>query len=130
MPLVPVNPTGIAPPAANYEHAVLAEGASRILHTSGIVPVKPDGTVPENISDQAEVIWQNLREILKEASMEITNVTLVTTYVVPDQDLSEVMAARDETFGSHQAASTLLVVARLAQESWKMEIAVVAISDS
>ena len=110
MPLVPVNPTGIAPPAANYEHAVLAEGASRILHTSGIVPVKPDGTVPENISDQAEVIWQNLREILKEASMEITNVTLVTTYVVPDQDLSEVMAARDETFGSHQAASTLSLI--------------------
>ncbi|SVB02433.1 uncharacterized protein METZ01_LOCUS155287, partial [marine metagenome] len=87
-------------------------------------------TVPENISDQAEVIWQNLREILKEASMEITNVTLVTTYVVPDQDLSEVMAARDETFGSHQAASTLLVVSQLAQKSWKMEIAVVAISDS
>ena len=129
MPLVPVNPTEIAPPAANYEHAVLAEGASRILHTSGIVPVKPDGTVPENISDQAEVIWQNLREILKEASMEITDITLVTTYVVPGQDLSEVMAVRDETFGSHQAASTLLVVSQLAQKSWKMEIAVVAISD-
>ena len=129
MPLVPVNPTGIAPPAANYEHAVLAEGASRILHTSGIVPVKPDGTVPESISAQAEVIWQNIREILKEASMEVTDIALVTTYVVPDQNLSEVMAARDETFGSHQAASTLLVVSQLAQKSWKMEIAVVAISD-
>jgi len=130
VPLVPVNPTGIAPPAANYEHAVLAEGASRILHTSGIVPVKPDGTVPEGITAQAEVIWQNIREILKEASMEVTDIALVTTYVVPDQNLSEVMAARDETFGSHQAASTLLVVSQLAQKSWKMEIAVVAISDS
>ncbi len=130
MPLVPVNPTGIAPPAANYEHAVLAEGASRILHTSGIVPVKPDGTVPEGITAQAEVIWQNIREILKEASMEVTDIALVTTYVVPDQNLSEVMAARDETFGSHQAASTLLVVSQLAQKTWKMEIAVVAISDS
>ena len=129
MPLVPVNPTGIAPPAANYEHAVLAEGASRILHTSGVVPVKPDGTVPESISAQAEVIWQNIREILKEASMEVTDIALVTTYVVPDQDLSEVMAVRDKTFGSHQAASTLLVVSQLAQKSWKMEIAVVAISD-
>ncbi len=130
MPLVPINPTEIAPPAAKYEHAVLAEDASRILHTSGIVPVKPDGTVPENISDQAEVIWQNISEILKESSMKITDITLVTTYVVPGQDLSEVMAARDETFGSHQAASTLLVVAQLAQKSWKMEISVVAISDS
>lgn len=130
MPLVPVNPSEIASTAANYEHAVLAEGASRILHTSGIVPVKPDGTVPESISAQAEVIWQNIREILKEASMEVTDIALVTTYVVPDQDLSEVMAVRDKTFGSHQAASTLLVVSQLAQKSWKMEIAVVAISDS
>ena len=130
MPLVPVNPSEIAFPAANYEHAVLAEGASRILHTSGIVPVKPDGTVPDDIRDQAEVIWQNMTEILKEASMEITDITLVTTYVVPVQDLSEVMTVRDETFGSHQAASTLLVVSQLAQKSWKMEIAVVAISDS
>ncbi len=77
MPLVPVNPTQIASPAANYEHAVLAEGASRILHTSGIVPVKPDGTVPESISEQAEVHWQKLREILKEATMEITDLSLV-----------------------------------------------------
>ncbi len=100
------------------------------LHTSGIVPVKPDGTVPESITAQAEVIWQNIREILKEASMEVTDIALVTTYVVPDQDLSEVMAVRDKTFGSHQAASTLLVVSQLAQKSWKMEIAVVAISDS
>ncbi len=130
MPLVPINPSEIASTAANYEHAVLAEGLSRILHTSGVVPVKPDGTVPESISDQAEVIWENIREILKEASMEVTDIALVTTYVVPDQNLSEVMAARDETFGSHQAASTLLVVSQLAQKSWKMEIAVVAISDS
>ena len=100
------------------------------MHTSGIVPVKPDGTVPDDIRDQAEVIWQNMTEILKEASMEITDITLVTTYVVPGQDLSEVMTVRDETFGSHQAASTLLVVSQLAQKSWKMEIAVVAISDS
>jgi len=130
VPLVRINPTGIAPPAARYDHAVLAKGVSRILHTSGIVPVKQDGTVPEGISDQAEVIWLNIREILKEASMEVTDIALVTTYVVPDQDLSEVMAVRDKTFGSHQAASTLLVVSQLAQKSWKMEIAVVAISDS
>ncbi len=96
MPIVPINPEKIAPPAANYQHGILAEGASRILHTSGVVPVKPDGTVPEDISEQAEVIWKNI----------------------------------DTTLGSHKAASTLLVVAQLAQESWKMEVAVVAISDS
>ena len=130
MPIVPINPEKIAPPAANYQHGILAEGASRILHTSGVVPVKPDGTVPEDISEQAEVIWKNVASILEEASMSISDIVSVTTYVVPDQDLSKIMSARDTTLGSHKAASTLLVVAQLAQESWKMEVAVVAISDS
>ena len=61
--------------------------------------------------------------------MDINDIALVTTYVVPDQDLSTVMSVRDETFGSHQSASTLLVVSQLAQKSWKMEVSVVAISD-
>ena len=130
MPIVPINPKEIAPPAANYQHGMLAEGASRILHTSGVVPIKPDGTVPDDISEQAGVIWKNIVSILEEASMKISDIVSVTTYVVPDQDLSKIMSARDSTFGSHQAASTLLVVSQLAQESWKMEVAVVAISDS
>ncbi|MCH1515036.1 MAG: RidA family protein [Acidimicrobiales bacterium] len=129
VPLVPINPNEIAPPSARYEHAVMAENSSRILHTSGIVPVKLDGTVPDGIRQQAEVIWLNIRSILKEASMDINDIALVTTYVVPDQDLSTVMSVRDETFGSHQSASTLLVVSQLAQKSWKMEVSVVAISD-
>ena len=70
VPLVPINPNEIAPPSARYEHAVMAENSSRILHTSGIVPVKSDGTVPDGIRQQAEVIWLNIRSILKEASMD------------------------------------------------------------
>ena len=62
--------------------------------------------------------------------MSISDIVSVTTYVVPDQDLPKIMSARDTTLGSQKAASTLLVVAQLAQESWKMEVAVVAISDS
>jgi enamine deaminase RidA (YjgF/YER057c/UK114 family) len=50
----------------------------------------------------------------------------VTTYVVPGQDLASVMAARDQALSGHLAASTLVVVAELAQPSWKIEVAVVA----
>ena len=87
----------------------------------------PDGVVPEGIAAQAEVVWSNLAAILDEAGLGMADVVSVTTYVVPGQDLAPVMAARDQALSGHLAASTLVVVAELAQLSWKIEVAVVAV---
>ncbi|MDH4076648.1 MAG: RidA family protein [Acidimicrobiia bacterium] len=126
----PVNaviaPAGIAPPAANYAHAVATAGAGRWLHTSGVVPVAPDGTVPAGVAAQAEVIWTNIGAMLAEAGMGPADVVSVTTYVTPGQPLAEVMAARDRFLAGHRAASTLLVVPELAQPAWLLEIQVIA----
>ena len=54
-----IRPASIAPPAANYAHAVLTEGASRWLHTPGVVPTRPDGTVPDDLGEQAETCGQH-----------------------------------------------------------------------
>ena len=121
-----IEPEGIAPPAANYAHAVLTSRATRWLHTSGVVPVRPDGTVPGAIGEQADVVWDNIAAMLDEAGMTWADIVAVTTYVVPGQDLGTVMAARDRRLGGHRAASTLVVAAELARPEWKMEIAVVA----
>ena len=53
----------------------------------------------------------------------------MTTYVVDGHadELATVMAARDAFLDGHLAASTLVVVPRLAQPAWKLEIAVVAV---
>ena len=64
-----VAPADIAPPAANYAHAIVSEGARKWLHTSGVVPTRPDGTVPAAIETQAEVVWANLLAMLSEAGM-------------------------------------------------------------
>ncbi len=120
----------MAPPAANYVHAMLSTGATRILHTSGVVPTAPDGTTPSGIADQAEVVWQNITALLAEADMLISDVVSITTYVVVDHlaSLGLVMAARDRAMGDHRAASTLVTVPALARPEWQMEIAVVAIA--
>lgn len=123
---VPVVPAGIAPPAANYAHAVATTGASRWLHTSGVVPVAPDGTVPSDLMDQAETVWANIAAMLADAGMGPADVVSVTTYVVPGQQLGPVMAVRDRFLGGRRVASTLVVVAALAQPAWLMEIQVVA----
>jgi 2-iminobutanoate/2-iminopropanoate deaminase len=124
----PIAPPTLAPPAANYSHAILSSGVTRLLHTSGVVPIALDGSVAESIDDQAVQVWANLSAILAEADMLVTDVVSVTTYVVVGElgALASVMAARDRALGGHRAASTLVTVPALARPEWKMEIALVA----
>ncbi len=123
----PIAPHGIPAPAANYAHAVLSSG-TRMLHTSGVVPAGVDGSVPDDIGDQAAVVWSNIGAMLAEASMEVTDVVSVVTYVVVGHDLGAVMVERDRFMGDHRAASTLVTVPMLARPEWKVEIAIVAVA--
>lgn len=123
-----VMPTTIAPPAARYAHAVVSDGGGRMLHTSGVVPIAPDGTVPGDLGDQAAVVWSNIAAILADAGMAVTDIVAVTTYVVVGTELGSVMAARDAAFGDHIAASTLVTVPALARPEWLLEVAIVAVT--
>jgi 2-iminobutanoate/2-iminopropanoate deaminase len=121
-----IAPAGIAPPAAKYAHAVLSDAPARLLHTAGVVPVRPDGSIPDDLAEQADVVWANVRAILEAAGMEPADIVSMTTYVVAGEQLGPVMAGRDRFLGGHLAASTLVTVPALARPEWRVEIAVVA----
>lgn len=122
----PIEPGDIAPPAANYVHAVRSESPTAWLHTSGVVPTAADGTTPESVGEQARVVWANIAAMLRDAEMSPSDIVSVTTYVVVGEPLGEVMVARDEFLGQHRAASTLVTVPELAQPQWRLEVAVIA----
>ena len=121
-----ITPAAIAAPAANYAHAVLTESPSRWLHTSGVVPIAPDGSTPEALGDQATVVWTNIAAMLRDAEMTPSDIVSITTYVVVGEELGPVMTARDTALGGHRAASTLVTVPALARSEWRMEVAVIA----
>jgi enamine deaminase RidA (YjgF/YER057c/UK114 family) len=121
-----VVPASIAPPAARYSHAILSTAPERLLHTSGVVPVAPDGSVPPELAEQVALVWANIGAILVEAEMAVTDVVAITTYVVEGEELGPVMAARDEAMAGHRPASTLVVVPALARPEWLVEIAAIA----
>lgn len=125
-----IRPGSMAPPAAQYAHAVAVDGAERLVFTSGVVPTMPDGTVPAGVEGQVRVVWANLLNILREAGLGVPNIASITTYVVAADDLKDrlesVMAVRDEVMGSHRAASTLVTVPALARPEWQVEISLVA----
>ena len=123
-----IAPSSIAAPAANYALAVHSENVTAWLHTSGIVGARPDGSIPTDVGEQAEVIWSSLQALLAEAGMVPGDVVSIITYVVVDHlsVLPQVMAARDRALQGHRVASTLVTVPALARPEWKVEIALVA----
>ena len=121
-----IRPPDLAPPAAQYAHAVLSRGPAQLLHTSGVVPTRRDGSVPDTLDEQVALVWQNIAAIVRAAQMELTDLVSITTYVVVGEPLAPVMAARDTALQGHLVASTLITVPALAQPAWKVEIAAVA----
>src|SRR3954447_1037775 len=121
-----IRPASIAPPAANYAHAVLSEGPARWLHTAGVVPVAPDGSVPTDLGEQAAQVWANVAAMLSEAQMVAGDIVSITTYAVAGEEMAPIMRARDEFLDGRRVASTLITVPELARPEWRVEITLVA----
>lgn len=122
-----INPESIAPTAAKYAHGVVSTGAERILHISGTVGTRPDGTISDDVAEQAAETWRSIAAICTEAGMSVDDIVSITTYAVVGQPLGGVMAARDAALGGRRVASVLITVPALVRPEWKMEIAAVAI---
>jgi enamine deaminase RidA (YjgF/YER057c/UK114 family) len=105
---------------------MLTEGATRWLHTAGVVPTAPDGSVPADLGEQAAQVWTNIAAILEGAGMSAVDIVSVTTYVVAGEELAPVMQARDRFMDGRRIASTLVTVPALARPEWRVEIAIVA----
>jgi enamine deaminase RidA (YjgF/YER057c/UK114 family) len=121
-----LQPVGVASAAAAYSLGMRIPAGSDLVFTAGIVPTAPDGTVPRELAAQAELVWSTIRLVLAAADMGVADIVSYTTYVIDGEDLSVVMAGRDAALNGHKAASTLIVVPRLARPEWRMEIAAVA----
>jgi 2-iminobutanoate/2-iminopropanoate deaminase len=121
-----ISPATIAPPAARYHLGVVVPAGSQMLFSAGIVGARPDGSISDDIGEQAAEVWNSIGVILAEGGFAIADIVSYTTYVVAGNDLTAVMAARDRFLGEHIAASVLIPVPALARPQWQMEISIVA----
>ena len=97
-----------------------------MLYISGEVGVRPDGTVPEGIDDQADACWQNICAILADAGMTVSDLVKITTYLVRAEDLAAAGRARARYFGDARPGSATIIVKALVKPEWLIEIEAVA----
>ena len=122
-----VNPPDISPPFNNvYSHGGVIPAGARVLHTAGQIGVRPDGSVPAAIDEQAEQVWQNLLAIVREAGMAVTDIVKINAYVVGAENYPAFAAARSRHLGTHKPASTAVCVASLLRPEWLVEVELIA----
>jgi 2-iminobutanoate/2-iminopropanoate deaminase len=121
-----IRPSSIAAPAAKYALAIGIPAGSEMILTSGIVGERPDGTISEDIGEQAAEMWRSIDALLTTGGLSKTDVVAYTTYAVVGYELAAVMAARDAYFDGHLATSTLVPVPMLARPHWLVEVTVTA----
>lgn len=121
-----LEPTAVAGPFGTYAHGNVVEAGSRLVFGAGQVGVTPDGRTGEGIEEQARLVWENVRAVLAEARMEISNIAHLTMLLVDRSHQPAAMAVREEFLGAHRPASTLMYVAGLAKPEWLIEIDFIA----
>jgi len=121
-----INPTGIAGPFATYAHAVEIESSARLLFGAGQTGVNLDGSVPATIEAQSTIAWSNIKIILGEADMGISDIVQLNMLLIRREDRDGAMAVRDHELGPHRPASTLMYISGLANPAWKIEIDFIA----
>jgi 2-iminobutanoate/2-iminopropanoate deaminase len=126
MPLRFENPPCVHAPLGLYSHTVSVPESTELIFISGQVGVRPDGTTPSTIAEQAEQVFANLVALLEAHGLTPTDIVKLTTFMVSGQDGDAVRAARLKYLGSHRPASTAVFVAELVSPAWHVEIEAVA----
>ena len=106
-------------PVSHYCHAVRA--GDRIW-ISGTVGMGADGVASKDAVKQFEVAMLNLDAALQQAGGVATDIVKVTIFLTNIEDRSRINPIREEYFGEHRPASTLIEVSQLVLPELKVEI--------
>ena len=120
------NPAGVHSPLGLYSHTVTVAEGTELIFISGQVGVRPDGSTPSTMAEQANQVFANIITLLREHGLEATSIVKLTTFMVAGHDGDAVRAARIKHLGSHRPASTAVFVSQLVDPAWFVEVEAVA----
>ena len=121
-----LSPKNIRPVKGPYVHGLLIDPGKTWLLISGQVGIRPDGSYAEGLAEQTQIIWTNLREILEEGGMTVSDIVRMTSYLTSVDNCDEYRRMRFDFLGDHRPTSSAVVVAGLASPEFLVEVDVMA----
>jgi enamine deaminase RidA (YjgF/YER057c/UK114 family) len=121
-----VNPPAVHTPGGAYSHTAVVPGGAELVFVSGQVGVRPDGTLPESVAEQADQVFANITALLRAHGLDVRALVKLTMFIVAGRDIQAVRDARAKYLGSHKPASTAVFVSQLVDPAWHVEVEAVA----
>ena len=126
-----IHDIGVARQIGTYSDAIEVPANARWLYTSGTPGLLIDGTLPPDITGQAELAWAHIVGLLTRANMTVQDLVKVTHYLLRASDIPAYAAVRSRFLDGARPASMLLVVPALVRPDFLLEIeACAAITDA
>jgi enamine deaminase RidA (YjgF/YER057c/UK114 family) len=126
------NPDGLAKPAGTYTHIAHAK-TQDVVFIAGQVPMDASGnTVGKgDFEAQCAQVYANIHTALRAVGADWNNVVQFTSFLVRPQDAAAFRAYRGREFpkmfpGGAYPPNTLLIISRLADENYLLEVQTVA----
>jgi len=112
---------GLMEPISHFSDAVVA---GHTLYVSGLVSTNEQGDVvgEGDVVEQTRQIFRNLKRILDTAGATPADVAKVTIFMRDVAQRPLINPVRQEFFGPHRPASTLVEVSRLVRDEYLLEI--------
>lgn len=122
-----IEPVGVYPPTAEFSQAIRVSGGD-LVFVSGIIGMRPDGTMPAGTREQVELAFENLAKVLDAAGATPADVVKVNVFVRDDFRLvhDDVREIRARYFTHDFPVSTLVQVAGFAGPEYRFEIEAIA----
>jgi 2-iminobutanoate/2-iminopropanoate deaminase len=106
-------------PVSHYCHVTKA---GNLIWVSGTVGIAADGSIPSGVVEQFEVAIANMDACLKAVGAGSEHVVKVVVYLTDIDDRAKINPVRQQYFGEHRPASTLVEVSALVLPGLKVEI--------
>ena len=121
-----IHDIAIAKQIGAYSDAIETKSNLRWLYTSGTPGLSQAGDLPKDITGQAELAWQHILKMLKQAEMTTTDLVKVTQYLTRAEDIKEYAKVRSRILGDVRPAFMLLVIPQLVRPEFLIEVEAIA----
>jgi enamine deaminase RidA (YjgF/YER057c/UK114 family) len=75
------NPDGVHAPQGLYSHTATVPADTDLVFVSGQVGVRPDGSTPGTMGEQADQAFANVVALLRAHALEPTDIVKLTTFI-------------------------------------------------
>jgi 2-iminobutanoate/2-iminopropanoate deaminase len=118
--------TGVAAHVGRYADAVRIPAGVEVIHTSGTPGLRPDGTLPDDFSEEVAQAWRNVEEALGRADATLADIVSVRQWLTNADDLPAYAAVRSKMI-TRKPVFMLAIIPALVWPSIRVEIEVTAV---